>query len=497
MSLKRNILANYVSQAYVALIGILIVPLYLAYMGAEAFGLVGFFTVLATWFQLLDVGLTPVMSRQASRFAGGAVDVLSLRRLLRALEGIFIGVAVVAVAAITASSGYLADVYFTIDQLPVPELKRALMVMIVVVALRWIGGLYRGVLTGLERIVWLGGFSIVMATARFVLVVPVLVFISATPTAFFLYQLIVAVIELAMLVWKTYHMLPQAAQSVHWEWRPVREVLHFSLSLALTATLWAVVANTDKLLLASLLPLHDYAYFTLGVLAASGISLIGLPINLALLPRMTKLVATGDDAGFYRLYQNATQLVGVTAIPVCLVLALFAEQVIWVWTGNEDAARATAPVLTLYALGNGVLVLCTLAQYFQYAQGDVRLHLLGQVLFVAFLIPAVIWSALNFGMVGAGYVWLATNVLYFMFWVPKVHARFLGGLQRAWLTQIAKLAVPTVSGAAVARLILQSPSDRGWAGVEILAVGIVLLCIAACSSNWVRDLIGNRLRAST
>lgn len=40
--LKKNIIANYASQLYSAGIGILILPLYIKYMGAEAYGLVGF-----------------------------------------------------------------------------------------------------------------------------------------------------------------------------------------------------------------------------------------------------------------------------------------------------------------------------------------------------------------------------------------------------------------------------------------------------------------------
>jgi O-antigen/teichoic acid export membrane protein len=64
MSLKRNILANYASQTYVTLIGILMLPVYLRYMGAEACGLVGFFTMLNALFQLLDMGLTPTLARE-------------------------------------------------------------------------------------------------------------------------------------------------------------------------------------------------------------------------------------------------------------------------------------------------------------------------------------------------------------------------------------------------------------------------------------------------
>ena len=46
VSLKKNIIASYFSQAYVVLAGILILPFYITEMGAEAYGLVGFFAML-------------------------------------------------------------------------------------------------------------------------------------------------------------------------------------------------------------------------------------------------------------------------------------------------------------------------------------------------------------------------------------------------------------------------------------------------------------------
>lgn len=46
MSCKRNILASYASQLYVTLAGLLILPVYLQYMGAKVYGLAGFLTML-------------------------------------------------------------------------------------------------------------------------------------------------------------------------------------------------------------------------------------------------------------------------------------------------------------------------------------------------------------------------------------------------------------------------------------------------------------------
>ena len=109
MTIKRNVIANYIGQSYVTLVGILFVPSYVKYMGAEAYGLVGFFAMMQAWFLLLDMGLTPTMSREVARFQGGAVDVMTLRGLLRTLEGIFGGVALLGMAGILASSGFIAS----------------------------------------------------------------------------------------------------------------------------------------------------------------------------------------------------------------------------------------------------------------------------------------------------------------------------------------------------------------------------------------------------
>ena len=70
-SLKKNTIANYVGQIYISFIGIIILPFYLKYLGASAFGLVGFFAVFQTWLRLLDVGLTPTLAREVAHIRGG------------------------------------------------------------------------------------------------------------------------------------------------------------------------------------------------------------------------------------------------------------------------------------------------------------------------------------------------------------------------------------------------------------------------------------------
>ena len=485
MSVKRNIIANYAGQLYATLIGILLVPLYVRYMGIEAYGLVGFFTMLQGWFMLLDMGLTPTLSREAARFNGGALSALDLRRLVRAFEGIFLAVGFVGALVLIASAGLIADQWLKVQQLDLVEVQRAVMLMAVIVALRWVGGLYRGAVTGFERIVWLSGYNIVIATLRFVLVVPFLIYVGATPTHFFGYQLVVAVIELAVLVAKTYRLLPAVSTPgwIRWEWRPLRGVMRFALSAAFTSAIWVLVTQTDKLVLSGLLPLSDYALFTLAVLVASGIALLSSPITGAILPRLTKLSAQGDEAGVVRLYRDATQLVTVIAVPIVLVLAFFPLQVLNAWTGQPEVAAKAAPVLTLYAVGNGILALAAFPYYLQVARGNLNLHLIGNLIFVLLFVPLLWLAVTRFGMIGAGYAWVLANLLPFLAWLPVVHHHFLKGMHLRWLAQdIGVIALlPTIAAALAAQLIDWPPAR--WALVPLLIILYLGLALAAAGSS--------------
>lgn len=41
--LKRNLIANYLGQGWTALMGLAFIPLYIRYLGIEAYGLIGLF----------------------------------------------------------------------------------------------------------------------------------------------------------------------------------------------------------------------------------------------------------------------------------------------------------------------------------------------------------------------------------------------------------------------------------------------------------------------
>lgn len=491
-SFKRNVIANYVGYAYVAIIGIVITPFYITYLGSEAYGLIGFYAMLQAMFHLLDMGLTPTMSRETARFHGGATDSISYRRLVRVLEAVFVLTATVGGASLFALSDVIASDWLKAYQLPRPEITRSLQIISVIVALRWMGGLYRGAISGAERLVWLSAFNALIASLRFIGVLPLIVFVDSSPSTFFLYQLLIALVELAGLGAKAHQLLPavKIGHWARWDWRPLKPVLKFSLTIAVTSSVWVAIIQTDKLVLSGILPLDEYGYFSLAVLVAGVIMVFSVPISNAIMPRLSSLEAQGKHEELITVYRQSTQFVAVGAGSVAATIAFCAQPLLWAWTGDKVISQQAAPILTLYALGNGIMVLAGFPYYLQYAKGDLRLHLIGHVLFAVIMLPLTVWAALHYGGVGSGYVWMSMTLLMIFTWLPLVHKRFCPGLNVKWYgTDVLPILVSVVISASLLGGDSALKENRVLQIVEISGIGAVVLLVGVLASSQMRLII--------
>lgn len=497
MSLKKNIFADYVSQIYVTAVGILILPLYIKYMGAEAYGLVGFFTMLQAWFALLDLGLTPTIARETARYRGGAMSVLAYRQMFRALSLIFACIALAGGCVLWLLAESIATRWLKLSELSAGEVVLAVQIMAISVALRWMAGLYRGVISGSERLIWLSAFNAFIATLRFIAVFATMWIYGFTPYVFFMHQLAVAVLEVSFLLLLSRVLLPvysNLEQPIGWSFHPIKPVLKFALTIAFTSSVWVLVTQVDKLILSGILPLAEYGYFTLAVLVAGGIVVISGPISNAIMPRMAKLHAEGKRDEMMVIYRNATQLVTIAAGSVAITITICADQLLLIWTRDQNLVEQAAPILRLYAIGNGFLALVAFPYYLQYAKGDLRYHLIGNLITASVLVPAIIFSAIYYGGVGAGYAWAGVNGIYLTVWVAYVHKKLEPGLHFDWLVKdVLIICMPGF----MFGVVLSSfwPKLEGLmadlAQITIIGVVTVLSCVAG--SSFARKIVWDRI----
>jgi O-antigen/teichoic acid export membrane protein len=311
MSVRRNLVWTYAGQAYAAVLGMAMLPAYVRLLGAESFGLVGFYSAAQVWSQLVDLGLTPTLSRELSRARAGVVAAEAAAGMVRAAEWFFLAAGVLGIALAAAARHLVADHWLHVQHLPEAQVARCVVWMGAAIGIRWLVTLYRGALAGLEHLVAINVATIVFATLRSAGVVLVLMAAPFGAEGFFAYQAVVAVLELG-----TTRALFYARFSMREvPWRPGvaawRSAAKLSGSMTALTTLWIVIAQADRLVLSGAIALEQYGYYTLAVTLASGITLLAMPMSQALQPRFTILTAGGDLGRAEPMYRATTQ--GVTA----------------------------------------------------------------------------------------------------------------------------------------------------------------------------------------
>ncbi len=497
-SLKLNVLASYASQIYLVIISIAILPIYMKYMGAEAYGLVGFFAMLQGLFNLLDFGLTPTISRQTTQYNAGVETALGFRQLFRALSIIFSLIALIGGGILFYFNEYIASNWLKLEKLNILDVLFCLKIMAICVALRWITGLYRGVITGFERIVWLSLVNIVIATLRFPGVLLYMYFFGFSIRNFFIFQIIVAFIEFLFLAVYAFILLPKLEKSekIGWSFKPIKPLLGFALTITITSSVWVLLTQLDKFVLSGILPLSEYGYFTLAVLVAGGILQISVPISSAIMPRMARLQGEKKYQEVRDVYLGATQFVAVIVVTAGIVLAFLAKPVLYVWTGDVILANKAAPILQLYSLGNAILALGAFPYYLQYAKGSLKYHFIGNLGSAILLIPAIIWAAENYGALGAGWVWLLIQSIYLIFWVSYVHIKLEPDLNVRWYASFLPSSLGVLCFIFLISYFIIFSEQRFIAFLQISLISLISLIIAIIFSDKARSIIKSKFLKS-
>lgn len=468
----------------VALVNVLATPLLLKLMGEEAYGLVTFFIVLQAWSLIFDFGVSPTLARQLSRFRAGAMTGADASGLLAAAEIIFIAGGLAGGAALALLSPWLSVHWLHSATLGAAQVTECLQLIAVVLVFRWLNGLYQSALVGLERQNTVNLIAASTVVIRYGVALAVLFRLSRSPIAFFAVQAIFTALEAGVSRWLLARALPRPTTGVRPAWGRLTLQFRFALGLTLASAATTLISQADRLALSHALPLADYGLFGLVMQVAAGITLVVPPFVQAFQPRLTGLMAQDRRKDFVHVYRLALALILALAVGVAGTIAAHPDWVIWAWTGRMGAARYLSPILTLYAAGGAISAFLYVPFLLQYAQGRVRLHVIGNIAIALVWVPAAIWAAFAFGPVGTGAVWLIGNALYLIVWVPVIHRSLLSPEERRGLD----LSI-WVRGAVLASLLAatrlipygQVSRPQAFAGLAVICIATILIGAALSS----------------
>ena len=475
MAVKKNVVANFAGSAWSALIGLAFVPIYIHYLGVEAYGVIGVFVSLQAVLGILDMGLATTLNRELARLSATEGTSEQVHDTLRTLEWLYWASAVAVGILLVSISPLIANHWVRPDKLSRPEIQQAFLFLCLVTALRWPCGLYAGGLNGLQRQISLNVLTAIAMTVQGVGSVLVLWLVSPTLNTFLTWQVVAALLHVATLALYTRSVLPRIERKAKFDRKILIQIWRFAAGMSGLTILVLLLTQLDKIILSTLLDLTMFGYYTFAVAVAVSLNRLITPLFAAIFPRLTQLVAENRLDELTRFYHQASQLSSALIVPASLMLILFSKEIIFAWTGSQNLVDETYLVISLLSIGTLLNSLLSVPYSLQLAYGWTGLAVRMNLFAVIMIVPLVIVLTNHFGIVGPPIAWILLNSGYLIFDIKFMHKRLLS--REKWEWYVKDVGIPLVVGLAIAmgfRLFFEYETSRLFLWMILFGIGMIV-----------------------
>jgi O-antigen/teichoic acid export membrane protein len=405
-SLGRGIGAGLLSSGWLAVLSLVIAPVYIDLLGIESYGLIGLYTAALAIGGILDVALSATVSREIAWKQARPAEQNEIGPLLRSVEIVYwLVVSGLALILLTAGA-VLAPVWVHASSLPEEQIQGALALMLLSLAIQLPSGLYSASLIGLHRqahaAVLLAGFGTLRGVGGALLAWGV----SNDIRAFFLFHVVVGLIQIAWLRWQTWsYVTTEQAGQPCFASKSLISIRQAAGAMFLITVMGIMLSQIDKLVLAFMVPLESLGHYTLAWGLASGLTIIVTPIVQGYGARFSALAAADEHRELENQINIASQMAYALVIPPAAAISLFAESILLTWIRHADVAEASAGSLALLALGTA-MVACTYPLLIaMYAKKEFKPVLQVQLACMFLFFPLLLCLVDSWGIVGAALCW--------------------------------------------------------------------------------------------
>lgn len=427
--LSSNIIYNYISQGYTALVGVVFIPYFIKSLGNEAYGLVGFFVSLQAWFLLLDMGLSAVVLRETTKYAVSGnkenSNKLEFASLCYFLNVLFCVVSIVIVTGFYFANDYFSDSWFRYQELDRYDVKFSLFAMGLFISAKWLGGLYRGVVWGVEDFKNISKTNILTATLRYLLVVLIFYLYKADIKIFFIVQVFAGLVELLLLYLLYKKIVPKEGASLKDGFTILRSRMGFAAYAGLGMVLYVISTQFDKIYLSRVLTLDSYGVFSFAIVFATLINMIAAPVQHSFQPRITNYYLTQSRREFFAYYRKVFSLFSIVMIVVCGCVVIVSVPVFQLLGYSAVETYELCSVVFLYSCGNALFAVTSMSYFMQYSQGVLKYHFFGVLVFSFCYVFFILVFTKDYGYKASGFFWVLLNLFYMVFWLPYINKKLL------------------------------------------------------------------------
>ena len=486
--MNKALFVNYFSQAWIILLNLLAIPIYIKYLGLEAYAFVGFYTLALSWASILDFGMTPIVSRSMARLAGDSSVMLQSARLFRCIEIITYAIGAIIILIAVFFSTDFAESYPNLERINVPVASKILFLIGLTVALRYVDTIYRGALTGLQKFRLLSICDVIFNSVRVFGSLLLLRYSQGELIiSFFIWQLTVILLAFIINFYFVYRQIPHLQKAIRPGVGEGIKILNFAGGISIITAMSAFVVQLDKAFLVKFVSLSDFGTYAL-LCTVSGIAGVAvMPISQIMQSKLTLYSEKNSAVEFSNVYHYGSQLVASIAGATTAVIACFSIEILGLWLDDKEIAKNGSLILRALVVATLLNVLSGMPYRAQIASGWTRLSAKLTLLILVTLIFLLFFLIPERGALGAAYALCVVNLIYIVFSTYFMHKNILKEEYWEWFSKdtLRPLVVSFLTGMVLSYL-MPNFEDKFLQLVYLILSGITIMCASVMSVNLIR-----------
>ncbi len=421
--INKNSIANLLNRVWTTVANFLFVPIYIHYLGEEAYGLITFFTTLQVVMNLLGLGLSKTLRREFS-LEETSIEVVNRKyKILRSIEIIIWIVAVLIVLICSFNAHFIATKWITALNISDRIIMSTIRLMGISIAGQLVANLYIGCLFGQQDQVSANSIQITWSLVKNIGAVLLIVFVSANVLYFYVWHAIIDILYAVIVRYIIIFKLRLKGAVFSWRIRDLsnlKTVYKFAIGVLLISIGYAINSQIDKIIISKNFDLTKVgAYnsvYNLSILT----TIITSSIGVAVFPRFTQLFSTNSISTLNSTFKENYTLSVLSTAAIGSYLSIFATEVISFWTQSQIIVDTVSGFAFWLIIGTTLSALQEIPYNYFLARGCTIVNNIQTIIQIVYTLTITPFMIYKFGLKGASLAWLiemalSTTIYLFVF----------------------------------------------------------------------------------
>ncbi|WP_145338950.1 lipopolysaccharide biosynthesis protein [Pantoea sp. PSNIH1] len=418
----RSLAYIYSVRIYTSIVSIVLIPHLINAVGLQAYGLVGFFSVLIACLSVLDAGIGGVLTRESIISKKSFEGYCNFLKVYRKLILFFFVISII----VSISGFYISREYgntWLNSSLDKETVSTCLTIMFCIFSLRYMQGPFRSILLSCESQITITTLNLIYTTISQPVSLILLILLNKGIVFFFTIQLLAALIT-TMLYYifskrankKVLIILDNENSVSAVKKTSLRKMLYFAFQLSSLSLLWVAVNQSDKLTLSKYMNLGEYGIYSVALSIIGILAILSDPINQYLQPRLTKCYFEKDYLNFSRFYFNSLTFIIIITIPLSSMFFVYSKQIVLLWSNSMTLSEKVSQYLPWLFIGGISAIFSNFIFLLLYSIGRLKAHTYIYALFAVLVIPANVYIAKIYLGAGTSKFFAINTTMLFILW---------------------------------------------------------------------------------